>query len=134
MDAVKASAADRQKAQHAHEARLQRQVLDWVQVVQPKRGDILCLRVPDEFFVYPGTDPEDITDEQRSMMETCHQVLGTLMQGVGMSGVQLGGAAIIGEQMSLEDLPPPWEKHPDAREDGLAVAKSKLLLPPGTRL
>jgi hypothetical protein len=128
-EGAKASAAERQQA---HEAAMQRQVLDWVEVVRPERGDILCLRVPNQFFVYPGTDLESITDEQRSMMETCHSVLGTLIEAVARTGIQPGGAAVIGEDMTLENLPPPWEKHPDAKPK--VEVPSRLLLPPGTKI
>lgn len=124
---------ERQK-ERDHESKLQRQILDWIETVQPKRGDILVLRVPDEQFVHPGTKPEDVTDEQKSVMETCHQVLGTLLQNMQMCGILAGGAAIIGDSMSLEDLPPPWEKHPDAEEPTIPVARSRILLPPGTKI
>ena len=130
MDAVK---TERQR-EREHEAKMQRQILDWIQVVQPKRGDILVMRVPDERFVHPGTPREDVTDEQKSLMETCHGVLGTLIQSVGQGGILLGGAAIIAESMTLEDLPPPWEKHPDAEEPTIPVARSRILLPPGTKI
>jgi len=124
---------ERQK-EREHEAKMQRQVLDWIQVVQPKRGDILVLRVPDEKFIHPGTDPEDVTEEQQALMATCHQVLGTLIDNVQRSGVLPGGAAILADSMTLEDLPPPWEKHPDSVEPTIPVARSRILLPPGTKI
>jgi len=46
--AVRQSASERKLE---HEAKLQRQILDWITVVQPKRGDVLVVRVPDEHFI-----------------------------------------------------------------------------------
>lgn len=120
--------------QQQHEAKMQRQVLDWIQVVQPKRGDILVLRVPDDQFVKPGTAPEDVTDEQKALMQTCHDVLGVLIEQVQRAGVLPGGAAILAESMKLEDLPPPWERHPDAHEPSIPVARAGIVLPPGTKV
>jgi hypothetical protein len=131
MDAVKASASDKKRE---HEARLQRQILDWVEVVKPVRGDILVLRVPDEKFIHPGTKREDVTEEQEVTMQVCHQVLGTLIQSVQQAGVLPGGAAILAESMKLEDLPPPWEKHPDTETHAIEVPRSRILLPPGTKI
>jgi hypothetical protein len=126
--------AEREREKREHEAKLQRQILDWIEVVRPARGDILVLRVPNEKFVHPGTAPEDITDEQRSTMESCHQVLGVLLQNIQQCGILPGGAAIIAESMKLEDLPPPWERHPDAREETIQTVRSRILLPPGTKI
>jgi hypothetical protein len=36
--------------------------------------------------------------------------------------------------MSLEDLPPPWEKHPDAEQPAVEVPKGRIFLPPGTKI
>lgn len=130
----KAAEAERQRA---HETGAdQVLVLDWITTVSPKRGDILVLTVPQEFFVYPGTQPEDISAGQQEMMETAHRVLGQLIEGVRSVGVIVGGAAILGEGMTLADLPPPWEKHPDAKDpsEKLAVARSRIVLPPGTKI
>lgn len=139
MGAVKASAAERKateaEKERAHQLELTKLVLDWITVVSPKRGDILALTVPQEYFVYPGTAPEDVTDAQKDMMETAHRVLGTVIEGVRSVGVLMGGAAILGEGMTLADLPPPWEKHPDAKDPSeIAVPKSRILLPPGTKI
>lgn len=122
------------KALRDHEARLQRQALDWIEVVKPTRGDILVLRVPNEKFIHPGTKREDATEAQIATMEACHAVLRTVIESLAAVGVQAGGAAILAEEMTLEDLPPPWEKHPDAEQASIPVARSKILLPPGTKI
>jgi hypothetical protein len=129
---LRAAAEEAKEKQRAHEERMTKMILDWVATVTPKRGDIVVLTVPTEYFVWPGTDPEDVTEEQSEMMETCHKVLGTLLQGVMQQGILPGGAAILGEGMSLSDLPPPWEKHPDARSP-IAIPNSRIVLPPGTK-
>jgi hypothetical protein len=36
--------------------------------------------------------------------------------------------------MKLEDLPPPWEKHPDTETHAIEVPRSRILLPPGTKI
>lgn len=128
------NAADRMREKREHEAALQRQMLDWITVVKPQRGDILVMRVPAEKFIHPGTKVEDTTEDQRATMEACHKVLGEVLQNVGQSGILLGGAAILADEMKLEDLPPPWEKHPDAEEAAIPVARSRILLPPGTKI
>ncbi len=138
--AVKASAAQRKEVeaerQRQHEAEMTRMILDWITVTRPKRGDVIVLTVPKESFVWPGTAAEDVTEEQSAMMEACHKVLGELLEAVHRSGVLPGGAAILGEGMTLSDLPPPWEKHPDAREpsEHLVVPGKSILLPPGTKI
>lgn len=130
--AVKASAAQRRAEeadkQRAHEVEQTKLILDWIATVTPKRGDIIVLTVPREYFAYPGTAPDEITDTQKAMMETGHRVLGMVIEGVRSVGVPIGGAAILGEGMTLADLPPPWAK-PEA-----AIVKPRLLLPPGTKI
>lgn len=130
--AVKATAAERKAQQRredqAHQAKLQRQALDWLEVVKPKRGEILVLRVPDDKFVYPGTKAEDVTPEQDATMRACHEVLGIVIQSALAAGVKPGGAAILGESMSLESLPPP------PAPPSIPVARPKILLPPGTKV
>jgi len=119
MDAVKASASERKRE---HEAKLQRQILDWIEVHQVKPDSILVLRVPEDKFIYPGA--EEWTPEQEQVMRACHQVITTLV-GEITKRVRLGGAAILSESMKLEDLPPPVTP-------SIPVARSQIVLPPGT--
>lgn len=113
------------------DAKLQRRVLDWIETVKPVAGDILVLRVPSELWVKPGTAAEDVTPEQESTMREAHHVLGTVLANVRNNGIQLAGAAILSEDMTLEDLPPPpgWAKQPT-----IQVPQSRILLPPGTKI
>ena len=128
------SVAERQ-AEREHELAMTKMLLDRLAVVTPKRGDILTMTVPAEHFIYPGTKPEDMTEEQKVWMEQCHTVLQTLISDLTKQGILLGGAAILGEGMTLADLPPPWEKHPDAREplEKLLTPGKRIYLPPGTK-
>jgi hypothetical protein len=114
------------KAAREHEMKLQRQMLDWIEVVRPQRGDILVMRVPDEQFIHPGTPRADVSEEQEATMETCHRVISEVIENVSRVGIQLGGAAIMAESMRLEDLPPPQPPIP--------VVKPRILLPPGTQV
>jgi hypothetical protein len=127
MDAVKASAAEKKRE---HEAKLQRQILDWIEVVKPERGNILVLRVPEDKFIHPGQKLDDTTAEQRATMEAVHQVLRVVIDDLARSGVRMGGAAVLSETMKLEDLPPP---PPEVREQ-IQQARSRILLPPGTKI
>lgn len=124
--AVRQNAAQRKQE---HEAKLQRQILDWITVVSPKRGDILVIRVPVEKF---SMHPESATPEQRETMMAAHQMMGVLVESVRANGIALGGAAIISDEMTLEDLPPPWAKPGD--DSPVAVARTRIHLPPGTKL
>ncbi len=128
MSAPESKRSARQ-AKAEHEAKLQRQILDWIEVQQPKDGNVLVLRVPDDRFIQPGTKAEDITDEQRATMEACHQVLRTVLTDLGRAGVRMGGAAILAESMKLEDLPPPPQM-----QGRIHAARSPILLPPGTKV
>jgi len=121
--AVRQSASERKLE---HEAKLQRQILDWITVVQPKRGDVLVVRVPDEHFIYPGTAMEDVSSGQRETMEACHKLMGLLVASIQNAGIPIGGAAIMAEGMTLESLPPP--------EPPIPVVSPRILLPPGTKV
>lgn len=122
------------KAKADHEAKLQRQILDWIEVAQPKPGNVLVLRVPDDKFIWPGTPEEETTEEQREIMQACQQVLGVIGRGLSMTGTPIAGGAVIAESMKLEDLPAPWEQHPEMVPPGVVVAKKQILLPPGTKV
>lgn len=126
-DAVKANATQRKQE---HEAKLQRQILDWIEVKKPQRGNVLVMRVPDEKFAPPGTPLEDIPAETKDLMAFCHSVLRALLSDLGRAGVLMGGAAVLSESMSIEDIPPP---PPEVREQ-IAVAQSRIVLPPGTKI
>lgn len=123
--AVKASAAERKQE---HEAKMQRQILDWIEVVRPERGNVLVMRVPDDQFPPLGTRPEDLTDEQRELMETCHKVLMEVIRGLAQDGRPMAGAAIMGESMRLEAQPAPPRPGEPVR------SPAGLVLPPGTRI
>jgi len=117
-------------AEREHEAKLQRQILDWIEVVKPERGHILVMRVPDDRFIWPGTPIEDASAAQMQTMQACHKVLAILIDDLNRSGTRMGGAAVIADGMKLEDLPPP---PPEIREQ-IAQARSRILLPPGTKI
>lgn len=134
LDAVKATSAERLRLKRAHEAKLQRQILDWIEIVRPKSGNVLVLRVPDDKFIWPGTAEEDTTEEQREVMQACQQVLSVIGKGLAQTGTQIAGGAVLTESMKLEDLPPPWEQHPEMVGPGVVVPKKQILLPPGTKV
>jgi hypothetical protein len=125
MDAVKASAADK-RAQH--EAKLQRQMLDWIEVVKPQRGNILVLRLPEDRFLTPGTPPEEATPEKVGSMNAGMRMLQTLADNLDTLGVRVAGAVILGEGMTLEAMMPPPAPGQETRR------QSGLVLPPGTRV
>lgn len=127
MDAVKAGATAPAKAKRDHEALLQRQALDWIEVATIPPGAILVMRVPNEKFIHPGTKREDVTEEQMATMQACHDVLGILIQSLGVAGVRVGGAAILAADMKLEDLPPP-------NAQKIHLPRPGIILPPGTKV
>jgi hypothetical protein len=132
---AKALAVAERQAEREHELAMTKMLLDRLATVTPKRGDIITLTVPAEHFIYPGTKLEDTTEEQRAWMEQCHTVLQAIIDGVMKQGILPGGAAILGEGMTLSDLPPPWEKHPDARApaEKIVTPGKRIFLPPGTK-
>jgi hypothetical protein len=119
--------AEREREKREHEAKLQRQILDWISVVKPQRGHILVLRVPDDKFIHPGTAPEDMTDEQKATMQACHDVMTTLVQNLQVIGTHIGGACILAESMRLEDLPLP-------NQSPIVTPTPGIILPPGTKI
>ncbi len=133
---ARAAAAAERAAEREHEVELTKLVLSWLGTTTPKRGDILVLTVPAEYFPMPGTPQEEITPEQMAMMEHAHTVFRTCLQQVERAGILLGGACLIGEGMRLEDMPPPWEKHPDAQaaSERIVTPGKRILLPPGTKI
>jgi len=132
---AKALAVAERQAEREHELAMTKMLLDRLATVTPKRGDIITMTVPAEHFIYPGTKPEDMTEEQKVWMEQCHTVLQTVLDNLMKQGILPGGAAILGEGMRLENLPPPWEKHPDAREptEKIVTPGKRIYLPPGTK-
>lgn len=131
---ARAAAAAERDAEREHELAITKLILDRVATLTAKRGDIIVLTVPADKFIYPGTKPEDMDDERKAWMEQCHAVLNTLCNNLVQQGILPGGACILGEGMTLKDLPPPWEKHPDSEESKIERPGSRLLLPPGTRI
>lgn len=128
------SKREARKAKADHEAKLQRQILDWIEVAQPKPGSVLVLRVPDDKFIWPGTPEEETTEENREIMLACQQLLSVIGRGLTQTGVPIAGAAVLAESMKLEDLPPPWKQHPEMVKPGVVVPKKQILLPPGTKV
>lgn len=108
------------------EAKLQRQMLDWMEVYSPKAGDILVVRMPEDRFIYPGTPPEEIPDEKIQVMNALRSLIEAMLQNLKAQGIEMAGACILADGMRLEDLPPPAQQvhRPDTR----------ILLPPGTKL
>ncbi len=119
------SKREARKAKADHEAKLQRQILDWIEVAQPKPGSVLVLRVPDDKFIWPGTPEEETTEENREIMLACQQLLSVIGRGLTQTGVPIAGAAVLAESMKLEDLPAPWEQHPEMVKPGVVVAKKQ---------
>ena len=133
---ARAAAATEREREREHELAMTKLLLDRTTTLTATRGDIVVLTVPRELFVYPGTKPEDVTEAQSQMMEAAHSVLRTICDGLIRQGILPGGAAILGEGMTLTDIPPPWEKHPDAIEEPSKIVKpgTRLYLPPGAKI
>lgn len=131
---ARAAAAAEREAEREFELAMQKQILDWIAVTSVQPGDVLTITVPADKFCYPGTNPEDMTDEQKMWMEDCHRVLLSLLTDLGKMGKPVLGA-IIGEGMTLEDLPPPASSLAE-REPTSKIVKpgQRIFLPHGAKI